>query len=126
MTLLGHYYDIELLQMTLKTIFQNRNLDEKVYMDQEGFLVEENKHIVCKLNKSIYILKQAFKQQYLKFNDTIYSFRFKKNTINQDIYPKVNESMFMFRILCIDDMQFATNDLGLLHENKKFSLIILI
>jgi hypothetical protein len=62
MTLLGHYYDIELLQMTLKTIFQNINLDEKVYIDQEGFLVEENKHIVCKLNKSIYILKQAFKQ----------------------------------------------------------------
>jgi hypothetical protein len=29
--------------MTVKTIFQNRNLDEKVYMDQEGFLVEENK-----------------------------------------------------------------------------------
>lgn len=126
MTLLGHYYDIELLQMTLKTIFQNINLDEKVYIDQEGFLVEENKHIVCKLNKSIYILKQAFKQQYLKFNDTIYSFRFKKNTINQDIYLKVNESMFMFRILCIDDIQLETNDLGLLHENKKFSLIILI
>ena len=42
MTLLA-YYDIELHQMTVKTIFQNRNLDEKVYMDQEGFLVEENK-----------------------------------------------------------------------------------
>jgi hypothetical protein len=42
MTLLAHY-DIELHQMTVKTIFQNRNLDEKVYMDQEGFLVEENK-----------------------------------------------------------------------------------
>ena len=48
--------------MTVKTIFQNRNLDEKVYMVQEGFLVEEKKHIVCKLNKSIYILKQASKQ----------------------------------------------------------------
>lgn len=61
MTLLAHY-DIELHQMTVKTIFQNRNLDENVYMVQEGFLVEENKHIVCKLNKSIYILKQASEQ----------------------------------------------------------------
>lgn len=57
MTLLAHY-DIELHQMTVKTIFQNRNLDEKVYMDQEGFLVEENKiQYVNLINQYTYLNK---------------------------------------------------------------------
>lgn len=57
MTLLAHY-DIELHQMTVKTIFQNRNLDEKVYMDQEGFLVEENKiYYVNLINQYTYLNK---------------------------------------------------------------------
>lgn len=44
--------------MYVKIAFMNGNLEEEVYIDQpEGFSVEGNEHIVCKLKKLIYRLK---------------------------------------------------------------------
>jgi len=85
-----------------------------------GFIEDGMDHMVCKLNKSIYELKQASWQWYLKFNDTITSFGFKENTIDQCIYLKVSGSKFIFLILYVDDILLATNDLGLLTKTNKF------
>ena len=69
--------------MDVKTAFLNGNLDEDIYMEQpEGFAKKGNKHLVCKLKKSIYGLKQASRQWYIKFNNTITSFGFKENIID--------------------------------------------
>ena len=107
--------------MDVKTAFLNGNLEEDVYMDQSvGFAEEGKEHMMCKLKRSIYELKQASREWYLKFNDTIVSFGFKENTVDQCIYLKVSDSKFIFLILYVDDILFATNDLGLLSETKRF------
>ena len=107
--------------MDVKTAFLNRSLEEDVYIGQpEGFSIKGKKHLACKLKKSIYGLKQASRQWYLKFNDTITSFGFKENTIDWCIYLKVNGSKFIFLILYVDDILLASSDLDLLHETKKF------
>jgi len=107
--------------MDVKIAFLNGDLEEDVYMDQPmGFSVKGKEHMVCKLKKSIYGLKQASCQWYLKFNDTIVSFGFKEYTFDRCIYLKVSGSKVIFLILHVDDILLATNDLGLLHETKKF------
>jgi len=107
--------------MDVKTAFLNENFEEDVYMDQPmGFIEEGKEQMVCKLKKSIYGLKQASRQWYLKFNDTIVSFGFKENIVDWCIYLKVSRSKFIFLILYVDDILLATNDLGLLSETKKF------
>ena len=46
--------------MDVKTAFINGDLEHKVYMKQlEGFSSSDGEHLVCKLKKSIYGLKQA-------------------------------------------------------------------
>ena len=86
--------------MDVKTIFLNENLEENVYINQPmGFSVKGKEHMVCKLKKLIYGLKQASRQWYLKFNDTIVSFGFKENIIDQCIYLKVSVSKVIFLIL---------------------------
>jgi hypothetical protein len=78
MTLVTHY-DLELYQMNVKMIFLNKNLEENIYMAQpKGFIVKE-KERMGRLKKSIYGLKQASRQWYLKFDRTIKNFRFKEN-----------------------------------------------
>ena len=66
MALVAHF-DLELHQMDVKTTFLNGDLHEDVYIDQlEGFQDKGKAHMVCKLKKSIYGLKQASRQWYLK------------------------------------------------------------
>ena len=115
------HFDLELQQMDVKTAFLNGELEEEVYMKQpEGFSSNDGEHLVCKLKKSIYGLKQASRQWYLKFHDIISSFGFVENIMDQCIYQKVSGSKICFLILYVDDILLATNDKGLLHEVKQF------
>ena len=119
MALVAHY-DLELHQMDVKTAFLNGDLIEEVYMHQpEGFRVGGNDKLVCKLKRSIYGLKQASKQWYLKFDEVITSLGFEENKVDQCIYLKVSGSKFIFLVLYVDDILLASNDLGLLCETKQ-------
>ncbi|RVW81965.1 Retrovirus-related Pol polyprotein from transposon TNT 1-94 [Vitis vinifera] len=86
MAIVAHF-DLELHQMDVKTAFLNGDLDEEVYMEQPTGFVEVGKEdLVCKLNKSIYGLKQASRQWYLKFDKIITQNGFKENTVDRCIY----------------------------------------
>ena len=101
--------------MDVKTAFINGDLEEDVYMDQpEGFEIRGKDQMVCKLKKSIYGLKQASRQWYIKFNDTITSFGFEEITVDRCIYQKISGSKFIFLVLYVDDILLAANDLGII------------
>ena len=92
MTLVAHY-DLELHQLDVKIAFLNGDIEETIYMMQpENFESKESKHLVCKLKKSIYGLKQASCQWYQKFDQVITSFGFKENTVDQCIYHNIGGS----------------------------------
>ena len=76
MALVAHF-DLKLHHMDVKTVFLNGGLKEEVYVKQpEGFSFSAGEHLVCKLNKSIYDLKQASRHWYLKFHEVVYYFFF--------------------------------------------------
>jgi hypothetical protein len=120
MALVAHF-DLELHQMDVKTAFLNGDLEEEVYMKQpECFVSKNHSHLVCKLNKSIYGLKQSSCQWYLKFNNMISSYGFVENVVDHCIYLKVSGSRFIFLVLYVDDILLATSDLALLRETKNY------
>jgi hypothetical protein len=107
--------------MDVKTAFLNGDLNENVYIVQpKGFIVKGKERMGCRLNKSIYGLKQASKQWYLKFDRTIRKFGFKDNVENNCIYTKFKNGKFIFLILYVDDILLASSDVNLLLETKKF------
>jgi hypothetical protein len=73
----------------------------------------------CHMRKSIYGLKQASRQWYLKFDKTIKSFGFKENDDNC-IYAKFRSGKFIFQIMYVDDTLPASSDVSLLLEIKIF------
>ena len=63
--------------MDVKTTFLNESLEETIYMVQpEGFIAKGQEKKVCKLQKSIYGLKQASRSWNIKFDQSIKSFKF--------------------------------------------------
>jgi hypothetical protein len=120
MALVAHY-DLELHQIVVKTAFLNEDLLENIYMIQpKGFAVKGKEHMVCHLRKSIYGLKQAFRQWYLKFDETIRSFDFKENVEDNCIYAKFRNGKFIFLILYVDDILLASSNVRLLLKTKRF------
>ena len=55
--------NLELAQLDVKTAFFYGNLEEEIYMSQpDGFKIAGKENWVCKLNKSLYGLKQSPRQ----------------------------------------------------------------
>ncbi|MBJ4306819.1 hypothetical protein JGD87_23840, partial [Salmonella enterica subsp. enterica serovar Derby] len=116
------YFDYEIWQMDVKTAFLNRNLSEDVYMTQpEGFVDPKNASKVCKLQKSIYELKQASRSWNIRFDEKIKRFGFVKNKEEPCVYMKVSGSALVILILYVDDILLIGNDIPML-ESVKASL----
>jgi len=116
------YFDLELHQTDVKTAFLNGELSDKVYMAQlKGFVVKGKEKMGCHLKRSIYGLKQASRQWYLNFDETVRSFGFRENEEDNCIYAKFRGGNYIFLILLyVDDILLASNDRNLLQETKRF------
>jgi hypothetical protein len=103
-----------------KTTFLNGHLFEDMYMEQlDGYQVNGKEHVMCKLKRSIYGLKQASKKWYLKFDEIVTSCGFKEHVVDQCMYLRVSGSRYIFLVLYVDDILLAANDNELLLETKR-------
>ena len=107
--------------MDVKTAFLNGFLKEEVYMIQpEGFESEGQEHMVCKLQRSIYGLKQASRSWNIRFDEVIKGNGFIKNEDEPCVYKKVSESSVIFLVLYVDDILLIGNDIPMLKKTKEW------
>ena len=82
--------DLELEQLDVKTTFLHGDLEEDIYMSQPtGFTVtREEGHLVCKLKKSLYGLKQVPRMWYQKFNTYIRFLGYNRLDVDPCMYTR--------------------------------------
>ncbi|GJY39806.1 retrotransposon protein, putative, ty1-copia subclass [Tanacetum coccineum] len=115
------YYDYEIWQMDVKTAFLNGRLDEDIYMEQpEGYVNPKYPNRVCKLQRSIYGLKQASRQWNKRFDEEIKRFGFTQNRDEPCVYRKASGSNVVFLILYVDDILIMGNNIPRLKEVKDY------
>ena len=85
----------------------------------KGFKANGKENMVCILKRSIYGLKQASRQWYLKFDKIVTSFGFIENKFDQCVYMKVSGSKFIFMVLYVDDILLTSSDVNLLNDTKR-------
>jgi hypothetical protein len=79
--------DMEIHQMDVKTTFFNGKLEEEIYMEQlQGFVHQGGEHLVCKLHKSLYGLKQSPRAWNQKLDAFIKSIEFMKSEADPSVY----------------------------------------
>jgi hypothetical protein len=105
LTLVAHY-DMVLEQMDVKTTFLHGDLEEQIYMKQpEGFSQLGQEHLVCKLKKSFYGLKQSPRQWYKRFDSYMIKIGYKRCEYDCCVYVKsLDDGSFIFLLLYVDDM----------------------
>ena len=82
-----------------------------------SFTSSDSDHKVCKLQKSIYGLKQASQSWSTCFNDVIKIFDFIKNE-ESCVYKGINGSTVIFFVLYVDDIRLIENDIFMLTPVK--------
>ena len=119
MLAIAAFFDYEIWQMDVKTAFLNGNIEEELYMIQrKGFVDPKDVNKVCKLQRSIYGLKQASRSWNLCFDEMIKSFGFVQNVKEFCVYKKTSGSSVAFLVLYVDDILLIGNDVKLLESVK--------
>ena len=97
---------LKLHQMDVTTAFLNGELEEEVYMKQpEGFVADGQEHLVCKLRKSIYGLKQSPRCWNSALNVQLKTMGFNQSASDPCIYTSLEE-MFILAVY-VDDIVLA-------------------
>ena len=114
-------YDLIVHQMDVKTAYLNAPIDCEIYVEQpEGFEEKCLPHekLVCKLNKSLYGLKQSGRN----WNSLLHTFfiesGFTQSPVDACIYHKHINNMIVILLIWVDDIIVAASDDNLLCEVK--------
>ncbi|GJY46641.1 retrotransposon protein, putative, ty1-copia subclass [Tanacetum coccineum] len=115
------FYDYEIWQMDIKTAFLNGHLSEDVYIVQhEAFVDPKHSNKVCKLQRSIYGLKQASRSWNKRFDVEIKKIGFTQNPDEPCVYLKASRSNVVILILYVDDVLLTGNNVTMLQEVKSW------
>ncbi|GJT24960.1 retrovirus-related pol polyprotein from transposon TNT 1-94 [Tanacetum coccineum] len=105
------YMNFKVFQMDVKSAFLNGKLKEEVYVKQPpGFDSSEFPNYVCKLDKALYVLKQAPRAWY----ETLSSFLVR----NKFVRGKIDNTLFIFKTkgdvllvqVYVDDIIFGSTN----------------
>ena len=87
-------------------------------MQPEGFIAKNQEHMICKLNRSIYGLKQASKSWTIRFDQAIKSFGFEQNLDEPCVYKRLQDKVVIFLVLYVDDILLVGYDIGVMSSVK--------
>ncbi|RVX13158.1 Retrovirus-related Pol polyprotein from transposon TNT 1-94 [Vitis vinifera] len=98
--------NLEIEQLDVKTIFLHGDLEKEIYMEQpEGFTIKGKEHLVCRLKKSLYGLKQTSRQWYKKFDSFMVKHGYDRTAFDHCVFvKKFSYGEFIILLLYVDDM----------------------
>jgi transposase InsO family protein len=111
--------DFEVHQMDVKTAFLNGDLEDEIYMKQpEGYVQPGQEHLVCKLQKTLYGLKQSPRAWYQKIDRYFTSAGFIKSNADHSLYVRLEGEAKVIIALYVDDLILISNRLNELKAVK--------
>lgn len=98
-------------QLDVKNAFLHGNLKEEVYMEiPPGFADDVTKGKVCKLNCSLYGLKQSTQAWFRRLHKAVVAAGYKQSHADQTLFIKKYGQHITILIVYVDDMVITGSD----------------
>lgn len=104
-------------QLDISNAFLNGDLEEEIYMTlPPGYTPKEGEHLppnaVCRLQKSLYGLKQASRQWFLKFRAVLLQLGFQQSNSDHTLFIRNDRSSGIYTVVLVyvDDIVIASNN----------------
>jgi len=110
--------DFDIHQMDVKAAFLNAPIDCEIYVEQPQGFEQRNdkKHLVLRLKKSLYGLKQSSRNWNNLFDSYLIEEEFIRSINDPCLYYKPNHEMYM--LVWVDDVLIASNS-NMINDMKK-------
>ena len=103
-------YDLEMIQLDIKTAFLYGELNEEIYLQQpEGYVAADKENHVCHLHKSLYGLKQASRVWNRHFDTFLKEFGLQTSTADPCLYIRRQKDEFIIVVIWVDDGLVCSN-----------------
>ncbi len=113
--------DMEIHQMDVKIAFLNGDLEEEIYMEQPEGFTQEGEHLVCKLHKSLYGLKQSPRAWNQKLDAFLKSIKFVRSDVDFNVYVAQVGDVKFFIVVYINDLILVCDNKDKLLQVKELS-----
>ena len=121
---IANQLNLEIHQMDVKTAFLNGDLEEEIFMKQpDGFIDKDRPNMVCKLQKSLYGLKQSARCWNKTIDQFLKESEYEQNDADPCIYHKRfrkdDKECITIMAIYVDDLLIASNDSEVIITEKK-------
>ena len=101
-----------LRQLDVNNAFLHGELDEEVYMQVPPGLTVSNPQLVCRLQRSLYGLKQASRQWFTKLSGFLVSHGFQKSNSDHSLFLRFTGSITTVLLVYVDDIILTGNSIN--------------
>ncbi|XP_072060164.1 uncharacterized protein [Arachis hypogaea] len=112
--------NLHLHQLDVNTAFLHRDLHEDVYMKLPKRLKCDNPKLVCKLERSLYGLKQVSRQWNIKLSNALIDLGYIRSKNDYSLFTKSTNVSFTAILVYVDDLVLAGDDLSKIEAVKRF------
>ena len=106
-------------QLDVNNVFLHGDLNEEVYIVLPPGMKSTKPGQVCKLQRSLYGLKQASRQWYAQLSTFLVAHGFKQSVTNYSLFTLKRENSFIALLIYVDDIVLSGNDLSVISHITK-------
>ncbi|KAE8731176.1 Detected protein of unknown function [Hibiscus syriacus] len=120
-------FDWPLFQLDVYNAFLQGDLSEEVYMELPPGFCSQGENMVCRLQKSLYGLKQASRQWNLKLTEALLGAGYEQSKFDYSLFTMRKGKKIVVLLIYVDDLLITGNDSCLINDlknllNKRFKM----